>query len=71
MARTGSFQGASESYGTPLAFVVPPDSDFARGRYDQALLDPSLHLTQEQLLDLEQQIDEVFALEQLASQLPG
>lgn len=70
MARTGSFNGPSETYGQPLSFVTPPDSDFARGKYDQALMDPSLKLTQDQLDDLQAQIDEAFAIEKLASELP-
>lgn len=70
MARTGSFQGPSDQYGAPLAFVVPPDSDFAKGRYDAALMDPSLHLTQIQMDDLQAQIDELYSLEQIAKDLP-
>lgn len=70
MARTGSFQGPAETYGTPLSFVVPPDSNFAKSKYDAALNDPKLHLTQQQKDDLQQQIDELYSLEELAAGLP-
>lgn len=62
MARMGQFSGASEQYGQPLSFVHPPDNDFAKARFTDVLLDPRLNLTKKQRREIQQEIDEFFAV---------
>ena len=65
VARIGSFSGPSEEYGVPLSIVHPSDNDFGRARWSPELLDPRLHLTDEERQRLQDEIDSVFALEKL------
>lgn len=71
MARIGAFSGPSEVYGDPLTVVHPPDNNVDAARFHQALLDPSLQLTEAQKADLQQQILELSALMRLGRDTPS
>ena len=62
MARMGTFAGTSEQYGDPVSFVHPVDNDFAKARFSDPVLDPRMKLTDEQMRELQQQIDDLFHL---------
>lgn len=59
MARSGSFSGGGSLYGQPLAVIHPPDNNVDAARYAPDLLDPSLKLTEAELEELQDQIDEL------------
>ena len=61
----GSFSGPTEEYGVPLSSVHPTDNDFSKARWHPSLLDPKLKLTEEERQRLQDEIDQVFALEKL------
>ena len=66
MARMGTFSGATETYGDPVAFVHPVDNDFNKARFSDPLLDPRLKLTDEQRRELQKEIDDLFFLLKMA-----
>lgn len=70
MARAGSFSGPTEPYGQPLSVVKAPDNVEA-SKYAEALMDPSLELTDAQKIELQAKIDELFGLLRTIGQLPS
>ena len=48
----------------------PPDNDFSRAKFSKELLDPSLKLTDEERRKLQEEIDQVLALEKLTESVP-
>ena len=71
MARMGTFAGATETYGDPVAFVHPVDNDFNKARFSDPLLDPRLKLTDEQKRELQKEIDDLYFLLKLAQDKVG
>lgn len=69
MARVGVFAGPTEEYGLPLSFVHPPDNDFAKAFFHPSLLDKKLKLTDEQRRRLQDEIDALFGVLQIGSDL--
>lgn len=69
MARAGSFSGPTEPYGQPLSVVKAPDNVEA-SKYAEALMDPSLELTDAQKIELQAKIDELFGLLRIIGQIP-
>lgn len=63
MARSGSFAGSTFSYGEPLSVVHPPDNKFPS--FDPEIL-AEKGLSEQQRLDLQQQLDELSAVLTLA-----
>lgn len=61
MARTGSFSGGTQDYGSPLSVTKPADNKPA-SPYDEALLDPALKLTDAQKRELQERIEELYAV---------
>lgn len=70
MVRSGQFLGPSQVFGAPLAIVKPPDNDVTKSRYHPSLLDPSLKLTEDQMRDLQNEINELYRTLQLGRDLP-
>lgn len=70
MARAGSFSGPTEPYGQPLSVVKAPDNVEA-SKYAEALMDPSLELTDAQKIELQAKIDELFGLLRTIGNLPS
>ncbi len=70
MARTGSFSGPTEPYAQPLSVVKPPDNVQA-AQYAEAIMDPSLQLTESQKTDLQGKIDDLFGLLKTIGNLPN
>lgn len=59
--RTGSFSRVTVQYGADLSVVKPERNDW--GTYIiPELQDPTLQLTQQQQYDLQQRIDDLFAI---------
>jgi hypothetical protein len=50
--------------------VQPPDNDFSKARFSKQLLDPKLKLTDEERRRLQDEIDQLFALEKYIDYLP-
>lgn len=71
MARVGSFLGPTQVFGAPLSLVLPPDNNVSKSRYDPALQDPSLKLTDQQKSDLQDEIDQLYAALQVGRDLPA
>jgi hypothetical protein len=67
----GTFGGATESYGDPVAFVHPVDNDFNKARFSEPVLDPRMKLTDEQMRDLQQEIDDLNFTLQMAREKAG
>lgn len=70
MARVGSFLGPTLVYGAPLSIVHPSDNNVAGSQYHPSLRDPSLNLTDKQMYDLQQEINELYRTLQLSQDLP-
>ena len=70
MARAGSFSGPTEPYGQTLSVVKAPDNVEA-AKYAQALMDPSLGLTEIQKVELQGKVDDLFGLLTTIKQLPN
>lgn len=70
MARTGQFLGPTQTFGAPLAIVKPADNNVTSSRYHPALLDPSLKLTEDQMRDMQNEINELYRTLQLGRDLP-
>ena len=66
----GQFLGPTEIYSTPVNLVHPPDNDVAKSRYHPSLLDPRYELTEEQQRELQDQIDELFAVLRIIREMP-
>ena len=60
MARTGSFSGGGQVFGTPMSIVHPPDNNVDAARFAPGLHDPSLKLTDAQREELQSQIDDLY-----------
>jgi hypothetical protein len=45
--------------------VHPPDNDFTKAKWSKELLDPKLKLTDEERRKLQEEIDQILALEKL------
>lgn len=43
----------------------PPDNDFTKAKWSKELLDPKLKLTDEERRKLQEEIDQILALEKL------
>ena len=71
MARMGTFAGATETYGDPVAFVHPVDNDFNKARFSDPVLDPRLKLTDKQMRELQQKIDDLYAVLKLGQEEYG
>ena len=69
MARIGAFAGSSEAYAQPLSYIQPIDNDFSKSRYADQLNDPRLHLTEEQKRRLQEEIDQLLAIQQTVDDL--
>lgn len=50
--------------------IDKPDNDFSRAKYSKELLDPKLNLTEEERRRLQEEIDQVLALEKLTESVP-
>lgn len=61
MARMGQFSRSATQYGMPVGVVKPPDNNVG-SRYSEDLLDPSMGLTEEQRQELQDRINELFAV---------
>ena len=67
----GTFAGATETYGDPVAFVHPVDNDFAKARFSDAVRDPRMKLTDEQMRDMQKKIDDLYYLMKLGQEQGG
>ena len=67
----GTFAGATETYGDPVAFVHPVDNDFNKARFSDPVLDPRMKLTDAQRRELQKQIDDLFFLLKMAQEAVG
>lgn len=70
-ARQGSFLGPTQNYGAPLSVIKPPDNNVASSRYHPSLMDPSLHLSEQQMRDLQDEIMGLYAVLQTGAALPN
>ena len=67
MARMGNFSGATEQYGVPLSYIHPADNDFGKAKYHPTIMDIRFGLNSKQKDQAQREIDEVFAVLQVAS----
>ena len=70
MARIGSFLGPTEPFGAPLSVIKPPDNNTTASRYHPSLMDPALHLSDQQRQDMQAEIDDLLAVLKMARDLP-
>ena len=69
-ARIGSFLGPSGSFGSPLSSVHPADNRVNASQYYPGLLDPKLKLTDDQLRQLNDEIQALWAALRIGRDLP-
>ena len=70
MARVGSFLGPTQTFGAPLSVIKPPDNNVAASRFHPALMDPKLHLTEQEMRDLQDEINGLYAVLRIGADLP-
>ena len=67
MARMGTFSGATEQYGAPLSYIHPKDNDFGKAKYHEIIQDARFGLNTKQKRQAQEEVNEVFAVLQVAS----
>jgi len=70
MARIGSFIGPTDIYSSPINAIKPADNNVTKSRFHELLRDPALKLTEDEMISLQDQINELLGILKIARDLP-